>query len=164
MNWKYFIKSIEKNNPSKYKIYALIINEDIDGYKSGDVIYVGITSRSLGSRRSGHLCTLGYNNISIVLIENTDDNSRESYYINLFRSIGCNLLNKISGISEKVVIEKISDEDRLLNRKNAMKKYYLNNKEKLRKNMEVYQDRNKDKLREYRKERYLKLKQDKLIK
>lgn len=163
MNWKYFIKSIPKNNKSKYKIYALIINEDNDRYKNGDIIYIGITSRSLGIRRSGHLNTIGYRNISIILIENTDDNSRESYYINLFKSIGCDLLNINNGIKEKIFKEKLSDEEKLLKRRNKMREYYLKNREKLIENMKVYQDINKEKLKVYRKDRYLKQKNIKKI-
>jgi hypothetical protein len=158
MNWKYLIKSIDKGEKSKYKIYALIINEDIDSHRKGDVIYVGITTKSLGNRRSGHLDTIGYSNISIILIENTDNSGRESYYINMFKSFGCNLLNKNNGISENIVKEKPSNEERLLVRKEKVKNYYQENKERIINNMRIYQEKNKERLKEYRRLKYLKSK------
>lgn len=69
----------------RYKIYKLI------GYNNNNVIYVGITKRLLEKRLSGHQ----YKDITskIELIEETDDKSREKYWIKRLIKEGNNLLN-----------------------------------------------------------------------
>lgn len=72
-----------------YKIYKLVYQ--------GNVIYIGRTKRTLKERKSS-----GYQYIDksvlketlIELIEETDDKSRESYWIVYYSDLGCNLYNK----------------------------------------------------------------------
>jgi hypothetical protein len=76
------------------KIYKLI---NLDNKQ---VIYVGITKNTLGKRRSGHIKymeSLGITNFGIKLIEETDDASRERYWIESLRNEGHTLLNKHKG-------------------------------------------------------------------
>lgn len=150
INWKSFIKGIEKGPISTYKIYAIIILEDVNEYKRGDVCYIGITTKSLGSRRSGHVHTRVHptTNIGIVLIENTGNRYREGYYISLFKKMGCKLTNTLKGYTEKIPSvkepKKIKPTD----------SYYQMNKQKLLDDMKKYQEEHKEELKEYRKKYY----------
>jgi len=150
------IKSIDKGI-GLYKIYALISLEDFNNIKKGDVIYIGITSKTLGGRLSGHKHE-HYNwpsKIGILLIENTDDKSRESFFINFFKNMGCELLNINGGIRPNVEKKpKLSEEEKKIIKSKKSKEYYLKNKERLIENMLRYQEKNKEKLKEYRREYY----------
>lgn len=154
MNYRQLIKSFNKNEVSKYKIYALIINQDWSTYKAGDIFYIGITERSLGTRRSGHLNKVGNNvGFGIMLIENTNNPGRESFYIDFFNKLGCNLMNISGGrvgIREPKERVRMTDEEKLLNRQ----KYYEENRDRLTSNMRKYQENNKERLQRYRREYY----------
>lgn len=95
MTSKELIKSIRKGR-GVYKIYAILNNN------TKDIMYIGITKRTLGSRLSGHKWSnyLGTKDISIVLVKHTDNKNEEANYIKLFRALGYNLLNKNGGISK----------------------------------------------------------------
>jgi hypothetical protein len=155
-NWRKLIKSIEKGE-GIYKIYALISSEDFNDIKKGDIIYIGITSKTLGNRLSGHKSEhINWpDKININLIENTNDKSRESFYIDFFKKMGCNLLNKNNGIRPNIEKKsKLTDEQKKERLKEYRKTYYLKNKEKLNDKMKLYQEKNKEKLKEYRREYY----------
>ncbi len=85
------VKITETNN-FKYKIYKLVLD--------GDVMYVGRTKMTLRERKAG-----GYKYIkgdplldsTIELIEETDDISRERYWIKYYREFGSKLYNKRDG-------------------------------------------------------------------
>lgn len=129
----------------KYKIYKLI---NLD---TNEIIYVGITKKSLGSRRSKHINYMksyDIENFGIKLIEETDDNSRESYWIKYYKDNGYKLLNKNNGIKNK------EKEKKIRKRLFCAKKYYLDNKEKIDNNNKEYQEKNKERLKEYRKNYY----------
>ena len=147
LNHKKFVKSIDKGEGS-YKIYAVI---SID---TQQVIYVGITKTTLGTRLSAHKTYLDNRNICISLITKTDNKSLESYYINLFTELGCDLLNKNKGISDKIKVSNIRKKMTADDKKRYAKEYYEKNKVKLIESMREYQSNNIDKLREYRKEYY----------
>lgn len=77
----------------KYKIYKLLLDEQ--------VVYVGRTKTSLMKRKSAGYNHTGYGELlkqsTIELIEETDDVSRERYWIKYYRDLGINLLNKYNG-------------------------------------------------------------------
>ncbi len=82
-----------------YKIYELI------NLETKEVFYVGITKKSLGSRRSGHIPyvkSLGISRFGIRLIEETDDATRESYWIEEYKKNGHTLFNKNGGVGSKI--------------------------------------------------------------
>jgi hypothetical protein len=153
LNAKQFIRSIPSGE-GQYKIYAIL------SIQTGDIIYVGITKRTLGYRLSSHKTSmyLGTKDISIMLITNTDNRAEESYYIKMFSSLGFNLLNKNKGISDKInnmdKINKLTEEEKVERAKIRRKNYYEKNKEKLDNKNKKYQEENKERLKEYRKEYY----------
>ena len=128
-----------------YKIYRLI-------YK-GDVVYVGQTKKELEVRKK-----IGYhfnndvdlikNECIIELIEETEDISRERYWISYYRDMGVNLLNIMSGDG--------------IGKKEYNKKHKADNAEHYREYRRNYREKNKDRLREYNKEykKSLKLKKE----
>lgn len=74
------------------KIYKLI--------KDDEVIYVGRTILDLNRRKNSNFYKIPRDismKCDIVLIEETDDKSRERYWIDYYRSIGCDLYNKRGG-------------------------------------------------------------------
>lgn len=96
-----------------YKIYALTYNNV--------VCYIGQTTLSLSRRFNGEHYNIPYDkkNMNIFLIEETDDVSRESFWINKFKSSGYNLLNKRGGNTGITTITERKEFDRL--RKNKLK-------------------------------------------
>ena len=138
----------------KYKIYKLLIN-DI-------VIYIGQTITSLRKRKLGW-----YPNIpneilkqsKIEIIEETDDLSRERYWIKYYRDLGCELYNRNNGsgldYKEYRVINKESIK---LNLRKSRLKNIDSNKDKKKEYMKNYRILNKEKLKEYKKEYRLKKK------
>lgn len=105
------------------KIYKLIHN--------GEIVYVGQTKQKLNTRKAkGYSNVPFYKECKIELIEETDDVSREKYWIDKLRSEGHPLLNKRDG-------------DTGLDYKEYQKEY---------------KEKNKEYEREYNKEYYLKRK------
>ncbi len=89
----------------KYKIYKLIYN--------GIVQYVGRTTITLKQRKSAGYGknTELFKSFNIELIEETDDISRERYWISYYRDINPNLFNIQSGDTfDKKDCMKIDDE------------------------------------------------------
>jgi hypothetical protein len=153
------------------KIYKLI-------YK-GDIVYVGQTTQRLERRKAaGYGNTLPFfKECLIELIEETNDVSRERYWIERLRSEGHTLLNKEAGDGfdrvkyqreyrdcnkEKIIEKNIEYREK---NKEKIKEYYQNNKEKIKeyyqkdevqvrkkKYMKEYFEKNKEKKREYDRE------------
>jgi hypothetical protein len=119
-----------------YKIYKLTINNEI--------VYIGRTKSSLEKRKSsgyGKITEL-LKNSKIDLIEETDDLSRERYWIKFYRDLGFNLLNTCSGDG--------------LNMKEYSKKFRQGNKDYYSAYRIKYYEDNKDYFKEYRRQYYLK--------
>ena len=110
----------------KYKIYKLIYN--------GNVVYVGRTKSTLTKRKNWGYKGCGVEHIakecSIELIEETDDISKEKYWIEHYGID--NLLNNVNGNTgmskkESALIYKAKNKERLIEyRKNR----YAENREK----------------------------------
>ena len=141
----------------KYKIYKLI---NLD---TREIIYIGITKNSLGRRRSGHISfmkSFGIENFGIKLIEETDDNSKERYWIQYYKDLGFNLLNKLNGNGldkneyNKEYRKGYYQENKEYY-KGYNKEYYDNNKDYLIKNIKENKEKNKEKQKEYYEEYYL---------
>ena len=125
-----------------YKIYYLRYEDEI--------IYVGLTTQDLKIRKGqGYKYIPHYKDCDIFLIEETDDRSRERFWIDEYKNLGYNLINKNKGEG--------------LDRKEYHRNWEVNNKEKVklyrtpeRKSVwnKSYSDSNKDKLKKSRKEYY----------
>lgn len=130
-----------------YKIYKLILE--------GKVVYVGRTKMTLKKRKSG-----GYGKNTeilkesfIELIEETDDISRERYWINHYKDLGYELLNfeKGDGLDYKQYRKQYYEKNKEYFKeyqKEYYKGYYENNKDSKRE----YYEKNKERIKEYRKE------------
>ena len=121
----------------KYKIYKLIHN--------GVVVYVGKTILGLSRRKSGGYGTNAsvqaiYKECDMVLIEETNDVSRERYWIDYYKDTLLNIQRGDTGLS----------------RNESMKEYYQSNKEKKIEQVKEWQKANKEKMKEYKKEYYQK--------
>lgn len=118
----------------KYKIYKLI-------HKDLGVVYVGRTKLELeirknqGRYRSNLELHKIYKECSIELIEETNDVSRERYWIDEF-SKSYNLLNKRRG-------------DTGLSRSQRMKVYNKENSDLLKEKKREYTENNKERIKEY---------------
>lgn len=129
----------------KYKIYALQ-----DGL---DIVYVGITKTSLEYRwKSGwkHTKQNKYlkRNCTMYVLEETDDRTREFFYIQIFTELGHPLIN---------IVGKTKPKPRnYMDERQYMKSYYETNKERCRELMKNYQETHKEEQRKYRKEYYRK--------
>ena len=124
----------------KYKVYKLV--------KEDEVVYVGITiQKYLSSRKAkGYKHIPFYKECSIELIEETEDISREDYWITYYRSIGFNLLNIKRGL-------KILTKNELrLEQLGYNKKWRDANKEYIKNYANIYKIENEEKLKEYKKE------------
>ena len=122
-----------------YKIYKLTHN-------TLGTVYVGRTTKSFKRRRNtGYRCNPELMKIiddcEYILIENTNDKQREAYWIEKLINDGVKLLNKYKNNYDEKKYEK---------------EYYENNKENIVKKQLDYQELNKDKLKEYRREYYRK--------
>jgi len=128
-----------------YKIYKLIYEDK--------VVYVGQTTQKLSRRKHGDY---GKNDeffklCDIELIEETNDISREIYWIEYYISIGQPLLNKRNG--DNINGYKITHKDKIKEYlKEYMKKYRVLNKDKMLEYDRKYQqsDKRKQYLKEYR--------------
>ena len=137
------------------KIYKLI-------YK-GDIVYVGKTTQRLERRKAaGYGNTLPFfKECLIELIEETNDVSRERYWIERLRSEGHTLLNKEAGDGfDRVKYNKETYEKNKEKRKEYFKEYrkeyYEKNREKMKEYYHNNKENNKDKKREYDREYRLK--------
>ena len=118
----------------KYRIYKLVYNDEI--------IYIGKTTNDLEIRKkNGYTFIPFYKDCSIELVEETEDATRESYWIKYYRDQGCNLYNIRSG-------------DGGFN----LEEYNETNKEKLQEYRKTYYSNynkmNREQLNEYRREYY----------
>lgn len=141
------------------KIYKLIYE--------GQVIYVGKTKLKLYRRKNSHNCSVPkdiYKESQIELIEETNDVSRERFWIQYYTSIGCILFNKRNGdhnnkslkeyqkeyhknkYQSKRKTPKRSKEDKL----QYCREYYEKNKEDLRIKRKEWYEENKERLRNER--------------
>lgn len=114
-----------------YKIYKLIHN--------GEVVYIGRTKCSLIRRKgAGYKSNIKlqeiYKECDIELIEETDDVSRERYWIAYYRNNGCDLLNTKNGDGLDVKL--------------YYKEYWVVNKKQKVEYDREYRDKNRDVLRE----------------
>jgi hypothetical protein len=119
----------------KYKIYKLILNEQ--------VVYVGQTTLSLERRKRGPYRSIDKDIIKlskIELIEDTDDVSRERYWIKYYIELGYKLYNKENGSGYKGSIESKEFE-------------YRRSKSEIRKNYKREYTRS-EKYKEYRRKKY----------
>ena len=112
----------------KYKIYRLLRN--------GIVIYIGRTTQSLKRRKAnGYEYIPDYKECDMILIEETDDKTREQYWIDYYRGIGIELENKVDAVRSK----------------SHKKEYYERNKEHLDKKRKQYLEKSKEERIEWRK-------------
>jgi hypothetical protein len=121
----------------KYKIYKLIHN--------GVVVYVGRTKQSLKRRKqfgykSNAAVQAIYKQCDIELIEETNDVSREDYWVQHYKDTVFNMKRGERGLSYK----------------EWHKEYYQDNKEKRQEQVNEYYQANKEKINQYRRECYQK--------
>jgi len=124
-----------------YKIYKLVDNTNGD-------IYIGITTQTLKQRLWKHKSSystcvsreiINNGDYKIELIEETDDKTRERYWIE-----NTNCINKIiPGRTEKEYYE---------NNRDKFKEYRENNREKANEYFKEYREKNREKILEYQKE------------
>jgi hypothetical protein len=148
------------------KIYSLVLN-------STDLpIYVGSTIRTLDQRLSGHkTCMLnlkisrelydfiyqngGFDNISIILLENFPCNSnkelrlREQFYIDRYGDILFNSVSASGNTKQKAKDYYKKNQEKL---KNLQQIYNRKNKQHISKNKQQYYKQNRTKLLNYAKE------------
>ena len=123
-----------------YKIYKIVDNTNGN-------IYIGITTETLKKRLGRHKCTtdcksreiIKNGNYKIELIEQTDDKSRERYWIETTECIN----KKIPGRTYKEYYEE---------NKEKKAEYREKNKEKIAEQKKEYNEKNKEKNKEYYKE------------
>lgn len=135
----------------KYKIYSIEYNNEI--------IYVGYTKNSLKERKRGRYKFIPNDILkksNMILIEETDDVSRERYWVNYYKELGCDLYNKRGGdgLNHKEYIKNYNSnyyENNKEYKKLLSKNYKENNKEQYIQYMREYQkrDENKEKRKEY---------------
>jgi hypothetical protein len=150
------------------KIYKLIHN--------GQIVYVGKTKLKYLSNRkaSGYGNTIPFfKECTIELIEETDDITKENYWIERLKDEGHPILNRRSGdtgldnkewrennkeyIKEymKEWYQNNKDKNKDKN-KEYQKEWYQNNKEKKRQYLKEWRQKNKEKSKEYREKKKLK--------
>tara|TARA_R110002012_G_scaffold287686_1_gene480140 strand:- start:310 stop:795 length:486 start_codon:yes stop_codon:yes gene_type:complete len=127
------------------KIYKIIDNTNGN-------IYIGKTKQTLNTRLSKHKCDKTCSSREIIkngdykieLIEETDDDSRERYWI-----LNTECINvTIPGRTQKEYRQDNKDKDIAYK-----EKYYENNKEKVKKRAKENRQKNIDKVREYDRKR-----------
>ena len=140
-----------------YKIYKLIYD--------GVVVYIGRTKSSLAKRKStGYKSNpelqLIYKDCEMILIEETDDASRESYWIEQFMSD--KLLNIIKGHKGDLTKSEYCKIWREKNKeyvKLKKKEYRQRNKKQISeyqsKYHKEYREKNSEKLKEYYRQYYI---------
>lgn len=99
----------------KYKIYKLVYQ--------GKVVYIGITTMTLARRKRGNYKGTSVEHIikecSIELIEETDDSSRERYWIRKYQ--------------ETILNQRLGTGQTILDRREQIRNAYHKNKEKINK-------------------------------
>ena len=129
------------------KIYKLI-------YK-GEIIYVGKTKLTLKRRKGSLNYSVPddiYKESTIELIEETEDVSRERYWIDLYRDSGINLMNKRSGDhSDDTKYEYIKAKLQKQKEKRDFKKKTDEEHKEMRR---LYRLRKRDELNKKRREKY----------
>jgi hypothetical protein len=132
------------------KIYKLIHNAEI--------VYVGKTTQDLIRRKTaGYGNTVSfYKECSMELIEETDDVSRERYWIEKLISEGHPLLNKRGGESglDKKEYNKEYKEKNKEYKKEYNKEYKEKNKEYYKECYKEWREKNKEYYKEYQREYY----------
>jgi len=117
-----------------YLIYKLKYNNE--------TIYIGQTKLTLKERKAaGYKHIPFFRECEIELIEETDDVSRERYWIEFYKNQGCNLYNKNGG--DGVNIKEYQKE--------YQERYVEENKEKLLQYQKDYRNENKEYQKEYQK-------------
>ena len=127
------------------KIYKLI--------KDGEVIYVGRTILSLNRRKNSNFYKIPRDisiDCEIELIEETDDKSRERYWIDYYRKLGHHLYNKRRG-DFKHNEEAYEDRKRSLKEKRAFKP---KTKEEKLSQRRAWYNKHKDVINEERRKKY----------
>lgn len=137
-----------------YKIYKLIYQ--------GEVIYVGYTKQTLIRRKNSDYSYIPLEikkESSIELIEETNDKTREDYWILYYKELGCKLYNRIRGnLSEDEKIK--SEKERSIKRSKSKEmieyrsNYYNNNKDKIKERVSDYRQEHKDEIKEKKKKYY----------
>lgn len=116
----------------KYKIYKLIFDNK--------VIYVGRTIMDLERRKSRKYKFIPFHrSCNIELIEETYDVSRERHWIQYYKDLGFELLNKYKG--DGLDVKEYRD-----SHKEIMKEYRNKNKDEYIKYQKEYRKRKKEKL------------------
>lgn len=127
------------------KIYKLV--------KDGQVIYIGRTKLSLNRRKNSNFYKIP-REVSMLceieLIEETDDKSRERYWIDYYLSIGCKLLNKRNG-DYKDYQHYYEERKKKMRESRAFKP--MTKEQKLAKRRQYYA-KNRDKINQKRREKY----------
>lgn len=145
----------------KYKIYKLIYN--------GEVIYIGKTKNTLKIRFSQKYPKIPIEikkQSSIELIEETDDISRERFWIKYYIDLGYKLYNilKGDGLDIKEYRENNKEyrikylKDWRENNKEYDYNRYHNNIEHIREIRKLYREKNREKIRENDRKNYIKRK------
>ena len=139
------------------RIYRLV--------KDDKVVYVGKTKSTLQRRKGGNYTAMDKQFVKqceIELIEETNDVSRERYWIDYYTELGFDLLNKRGGdMSEKQRKERrlIPKE---LRKKNGRKK--IRDEEYWKNYKKEYYEKNKDEINKRRREEYSKNPEKRYIK
>jgi len=134
------------------KIYKLTFKDE--------VVYIGQTKRKLYKRKCN-----GYDNIpfykecKIELIEETDDESRERYWIKFYLDLGAPLLNIRlgNGFDTKEYNKNYREKNKgyyVNYLRDYSKKYYEENKEKVLESIKNYKKENKENIIKYSKDYY----------
>jgi hypothetical protein len=125
------------------KIYKLIHN--------GVVVYVGKTKQTLKRRKAGEYRGNAsvqeiYKECDMVLIEETNDVSRERYWIDYYRDTLLNIEKGDTGLSRNEYVKEYG------------KEWYQSNKEHHKEYNKKWYEANKEKINQYRRECYQKKK------
>jgi hypothetical protein len=129
------------------KIYKLIYKDE--------VIYVGRTKLTLNRRKNSSNYSIPkeiYKSSTIELIEETDDISRERYWINYYLSIGAKLMNKRGGDHNEETLKEYRE--KLLEKAKIKKGFVKKTPEEHKEVRKMYLINNRDILNEKRRERY----------
>lgn len=129
------------------KIYKLIYKDE--------VIYVGRTKLTLNRRKNSFNYSIPkevYKASTIELIEETDDISRERYWINYYLSIGAKLMNKRGGDHNDKTLKEYRE--KLLEKAKIKKGFVKKTPEEHKEVRKIYLINNRDILNEKRREKY----------
>jgi len=129
------------------KIYKLI--------KDDEVVYIGKTKISLSRRKSGAYYSMSRDFIckcKIELIEETEDVSRERYWIEYYFNQGYKLKNKRNGDYNEEQRKTRRLIDPLKKQKPGRKK--IRTEDEIKKQKKDWYDKNKDRINKERREKY----------